>query len=75
MEGGHSGTQRDGEREDINCAVRQLGQWLLRYCVITGLHLTLGAAALGAADAHERNSDVAAKILITSVTLKIPRQN
>lgn len=37
MEGGHSETQQGGEREDINCAARQLGPGLLRYCVITGL--------------------------------------
>lgn len=38
MERGHSGAQQDSEREDINCAVRPLAAWLLRYCVITDLH-------------------------------------
>lgn len=55
MEGGHSGAQQDSEREDINCAVGQLGPRLLCYCVITGLHHvmsnweTFGAAAPGPA--------------------------
>lgn len=56
MERGHSGAQQASEREDINCAVRQLAAWLLCYCVITDLHHVIsdwkspGAAAVGLAN-------------------------